>query len=112
VPFGVVNDALYDYQALANYCPGAEARVRHGLLLDKAGRPDEANAVFIEVLTRLKRAPKYVRRVEAIALAKKGTARLTIIEPNRRQIRRLGNAQRNGDKSSVEFHWHHDRHYQ
>jgi hypothetical protein len=32
------------------------------LLLDKAGRPDEANAVLSEVLTRLERAPKYVCR--------------------------------------------------
>jgi len=42
-------------------------------LLDKAGRQSEAKAVFTEVLTQLKRAPKYVRRVQAewIALAEK-----------------------------------------
>ena len=58
---------------MANYYPGAEARVRYGLLLDKAGRQNEAKAVFTEVLTQLKRAPKYVRRVQAewIALAEK-----------------------------------------
>jgi hypothetical protein len=70
---GRTDDALYEYQAVANYYPGAEARVRYGLLLDKAGRRAEAKAVFTEVLTGLKRAPKYVRRVQAewIALAEK-----------------------------------------
>jgi hypothetical protein len=70
---GRTDDALYEYQAVANYYPGAEARVRYGLLLDKAGRQNEAKAVFTEVLTQLKRAPKYVRRVQAewIALAEK-----------------------------------------
>jgi hypothetical protein len=70
---GHTDDALYEYQAVADYYPGAEARVRYGLLLSKAGRTDEAKAAFREVLTGLKRAPKYVRRVQAewIALAEK-----------------------------------------
>jgi hypothetical protein len=70
---GRTDDALYEYQAVANYYPGAEARVRYGLLLDKTGRRPEAKAVFTELLTGLKRAPKYVRRVQAewIALAEK-----------------------------------------
>ncbi len=70
---GRTDDALYEYQAVANYYPGAEARVRYGLLLEKAGRRSEAKAVFTEVLTQLKRAPKYVRRVQAewIVLAEK-----------------------------------------
>ena len=50
---------------------GAEARVRYGLLLAKAGRHAEAKTVLAEVLAQLKRAPKYVRRAQAewIALA-------------------------------------------
>ena len=70
---GRSDDALYEYQALANYYPGAEARLRYGLLLDKAGRQAEADNVLNEVLTQLKRAPKYVRRAQAewIALAEK-----------------------------------------
>jgi hypothetical protein len=70
---GRADDALYEYQALANYYPGAEARARYGLLLDKAGRRAEAKAVLTELLTQLKRAPKYVRRVQAewIALAER-----------------------------------------
>jgi hypothetical protein len=70
---GRTGDALFEYQALANYYPGAEARARYGLLLDKAGRQAEAKVVFTELLTGLKRAPKYVRRVQAewIAIAEK-----------------------------------------
>src|SRR5580700_7500126 len=34
---GRTDDALTEYEAVANYYPGAEARVRHGLLLAKAG---------------------------------------------------------------------------
>jgi hypothetical protein len=70
---GRTNDALAEFQALANYYPGVEARVRYGLLLDKAGRQAEANNVLNEVLTQLKRAPKYVRRAQAewIALAER-----------------------------------------
>jgi hypothetical protein len=70
---GRVDDALAEFQALANYYPGAEARVRYGLLLDKAGRRSEAKSVFTELLAQLKRAPKYVRRAQAewIALAEK-----------------------------------------
>ena len=70
---GRTDDALYEYQAVASYYAGAEAKVRYGLLLDKAGRRDEARTVLGDVLTELKRAPKYVRRREAdwIALADK-----------------------------------------
>lgn len=70
---GRTDDALYEYQAVANYFPGAEAKVRYGLLLDRAGRRDEARTVLSEVLTQLKRSPKYVRRREAewIGLADK-----------------------------------------
>jgi hypothetical protein len=70
---GRAGDALFEFQALANYYPGAEARVRYGLLLDKAGRQAEAKDVLVDVLARLKRAPKYVRRAQAewISLAEK-----------------------------------------
>ena len=70
---GRTDDALAEYQALANYYPGAEARVRYGLLLGKAGRRAEAKSVLDEALTQLRRAPKYVRRAQAewIALAEK-----------------------------------------
>jgi hypothetical protein len=70
---GRTADALSEYQAVAAYYAGAEARVRYGLLLDKMGRQAEAKTVLTEVLAQLKRAPKYVRRAQAewIALAEK-----------------------------------------
>jgi hypothetical protein len=70
---GRTDDALAEYQAVANYYPGAEARVRYGVLLDQAGRKAEAKTVLTETSAMLKRAPKYVRRAQAewIALAEK-----------------------------------------
>jgi hypothetical protein len=70
---GHVEQALAEYRAVANYYPGAEARVRYGLMLDKAGRRAEAKTVLTEVLAQLKRAPAYVRRAQAewLALAEK-----------------------------------------
>jgi len=41
--------------------PGAEARVRYGLLLRMVGRTAEARIVFNELLLQMKRAPKYLR---------------------------------------------------
>jgi hypothetical protein len=62
---GHTDEALTEYQAVANYYPGAEARVRYGLLLEKAGRQAEAEKLLTETLAGLKRAPKYVRRAQA-----------------------------------------------
>jgi hypothetical protein len=41
---------------------GEEARVRHGLLLKREGRVDEADAVFDETLHRSRVAPGYYQR--------------------------------------------------
>jgi hypothetical protein len=70
---GLLIEALTEYEALSQYYPGAEARVRYGLLLRRMGREGDAKSVFGEVLTQLSRAPKYVRRVQAdwIATAQK-----------------------------------------
>jgi hypothetical protein len=62
---GRTEEALFEYQAVANYYPGAEAKVRYGLLLDKAGRHAEAKTVLTDVLTQAKHAPHYVRRAQA-----------------------------------------------
>lgn len=67
---GRIEDALFEYQAVANYFSGAEARVRYGLLLDKAGRQAEAKAVLSEVLARYKRSPRYVRRMQSEWIAR------------------------------------------
>jgi hypothetical protein len=70
---GHTDHAIEEYKALANYYPGAEARVRYGLLLDRLGRRDEARQVLNDVLTHMRRAPKYVRKVQAewIGIAQK-----------------------------------------
>jgi hypothetical protein len=68
-----LHEALEEYDALSQYYPGAEARVRYGLLLGRLGRGSEAHSVFAEVLKQAKRAPKYVRKVQSewIAIAER-----------------------------------------
>jgi len=70
---GRVDEALEEYSALIGYAPSAEARVRYGLLLRMAGRTAEAKVVFNELLLQMRRAPKYVREVQAewLAIAEK-----------------------------------------
>src|SRR5262249_10501621 len=70
---GRTSEALDEYQAVANYYVGAEARVHWALLLDKVGRRAEAKRLYTDVLTQMKRAPKYVRRAQAewIAVAER-----------------------------------------
>jgi hypothetical protein len=67
---GRTEEALFEYQAVADYFSGAEARVRYALLLDKAGRHAEAKAVLTEVLARYKRVPRYVRRMQSEWIAR------------------------------------------
>jgi len=55
---GKTEEALYEYEALAGYFAGEEARCRYGLLLDQAGRRDEAREVFAEVVRTVELAPK------------------------------------------------------
>lgn len=73
---GRTDEALEEYHAVSAYFAGAEARVRYGLLLDQVGRKIEAKAVFGDLLRQMKRAPKYVRKVQAewLAIAEKQLA--------------------------------------
>ncbi len=66
---GRTEEALEEFQSVSQYFPGAEARVRHGLLLNELGRAGEAKVVFAELLIQMRRAPKYVRKVQAEWLA-------------------------------------------
>jgi hypothetical protein len=66
---GRLDEALEEYHALSAYFPGAEARVRYGLLLRMVGRTAEARIVFNELLLQMKRAPKYLRDAQAAWLA-------------------------------------------
>ncbi len=70
---GRLEEAAGEYHALASYYPGAEARVRYGLLLRKLGRSAEAKALLTELLAQMRRAPRYVRKAQAewIAMAEK-----------------------------------------
>ena len=47
--------------------------MRYGLLLERLGREAEARQVLTDLLTHMRRAPKYVRKVQAewIGLAEK-----------------------------------------
>ena len=62
---GRLDEALEEYHALSSYFPGAEARVRYGLLLQTVGRSAEARMVFNELLIQMRRAPKYLRKTQA-----------------------------------------------
>ena len=58
------DEALVEYEALAGYFPGEEARIRHALLLQKLGRVPEARAVFAEVVRRVDKASKIYFRAQ------------------------------------------------
>jgi hypothetical protein len=62
---GRLDEALEEYHAVAGYFPGAEARVRYGMLLQMVGRTAEARVVFNELLIQMRRAPKYLREAQA-----------------------------------------------
>jgi hypothetical protein len=62
---GRTDEAIEEYKALAGYFPGAEARVRYGVLLDRLDRKPEARMVLADLLTHMRRAPKHVRKVQA-----------------------------------------------
>ncbi|MET0676910.1 MAG: tetratricopeptide repeat protein [Bradyrhizobium sp.] len=62
---GRIDEALGEYHAVAAYFPGAEARVRYGMLLHMVGRTAEGRVVLNELLLQMKRAPKYLRKAQA-----------------------------------------------
>jgi hypothetical protein len=70
---GRIEEALDEYHAVAGYFPGAEARVRYGMLLRMVGRTAEARVVFNELLLQMRRAPKYLRdgQAEWLSIAEK-----------------------------------------
>jgi hypothetical protein len=70
---GAPERALKEYDALARYYPGAEARVRQAMLFKKLGRAAEAQQLFAAILEDARLAPQHFRRSqrEWIALAEK-----------------------------------------
>lgn len=55
---GRSDEAGAEYAAVANYYPGAEARVRYGLFLQQQGDHNQAKRVFQEVVRSLDKAGK------------------------------------------------------
>jgi hypothetical protein len=70
---GRTDEAIEEYKALSDYFPGAEARVRYGMLLNRLGREAEGKRVLNDLVTHMRRAPKYVRKVQTewIGMAEK-----------------------------------------
>ncbi len=66
-----------EYEAIAAYFPGAEAKVRYAQFLRKIGKRAEATATLDDVLKIAELAPRHVRRAQAewISLAKQERAR-------------------------------------
>ncbi|HEX3500410.1 MAG TPA: tetratricopeptide repeat protein [Stellaceae bacterium] len=58
------DDALYEYEALAAYYPGQEAKSRYALLLKETGRAEEAMRLFAEICQAVELMPKHARRVQ------------------------------------------------
>jgi hypothetical protein len=70
---GQTEKAIEEYEALARYYPGAEARVRLAQAHLKAGSPDVANRMFRQILEDARLAPKHFQRAhrEWLDIAKK-----------------------------------------
>ncbi|KAB7762533.1 tetratricopeptide repeat protein [Xanthomonas maliensis] len=75
---GSIEDALHEYEALAQSYPGEEARVRYAQLLQRAGRIAEARAGYEQVLRHAAASPKHYQREQRdwISQARKGLSEL------------------------------------
>jgi hypothetical protein len=58
------DEAADDYAALVTHAPGEEVRCRYALLLQRHGDRPAAKALFDEILTRSRRAPRHYRHQE------------------------------------------------
>ncbi len=61
---GATDRAIKEYEALVNYYPGAEARVRQALLFKKLGQSARAAELFAALLKDARLAPKHFQRAE------------------------------------------------
>lgn len=57
-------EALAEYETLANQYPGEEARCRYGLLLAQTGQDEKAQEVFQRILLSARRSPRYYRKAQ------------------------------------------------
>jgi len=61
---GNVAAALHEYQALAPYYPGQEARCRYAMLLEKSGDHRESQRLFREICQSIEMSPRHARRLQ------------------------------------------------
>jgi hypothetical protein len=61
---GKRDEALYEYEALAAYYPGQEAKSRYALLLSETGRRDAARQLFQEICHAVELMPRHARRLQ------------------------------------------------
>ena len=61
---GKVDAALHEYEALAPYYPGQEARCRYAMLLEKAGDHRESQRLFREICQSIEMSPRHARRLQ------------------------------------------------
>ena len=69
-------EALVEYEALASYFPGEEARCRYAMLLARTGRTEAARPIFEEILKRAARGTGRYRREQSewIEIARRAAA--------------------------------------
>jgi hypothetical protein len=60
-----LDEAEHEYGAVAAGYPGAEARLRYGLLLQRRGKTEEARRIFKDLLDSAKMAPPHYRKAQA-----------------------------------------------
>ena len=75
-----LDGALEEYEALAGYYPGAEARVRYAQLLERMEKPELARQEYAQMLAAAELAPTHFRKAQKkwLAQAKEGAARLKV----------------------------------
>lgn len=75
---GDLENAEEEYKAVAAYYSGDEARVRYARLLEKIGKPEDAMAVYKDIVAAAELAPRHFRKAQKawIAEARDGIARL------------------------------------
>lgn len=61
---GKVDLALHEYEALAPYYPGQEARCRYAMLLEKAGNHRDSQRLFREICQSIEMSPRHARRLQ------------------------------------------------
>ena len=67
---GSLDNAAKEYAILEGSYPGAEARLRYGLLLKRMGRAEEARRLLTELIQSAQLAPRHYRKAQSEWLAR------------------------------------------